>query len=139
MSTVITAAGHTALASVKYSVPPPQTEPAPAEAFGGQTTSIRLPFWPRSETAVATHVLPAGPEPAAGFVDVAPVEPPWPVTARSSTLPASTPLFACSRAVAFACSSSCACTVVSTSLPRAGDLQGAQSLVPASSADAAAP
>src|SRR5262249_57754861 len=93
MSPVIPAAGHTALTSVKYSVPPPQTGPAPADAFGGQTNSNRLPFWPRSETAVATHVLPAEPELGAGFVDVAPVDPPRPGTARSWALPPTTPPF----------------------------------------------
>src|SRR5438067_8266423 len=75
MSPVITAAGHTALVSAKYSVPPPHTCPAPAEAFGGQTNSNRLPFCPRSVAAVAVHVLPAGPVAAAGFVAVAPGTP----------------------------------------------------------------
>src|SRR5262245_60914037 len=138
-SPVITAAGHAALPSVKYSAPPPQTGPAAADAFGGQTNSNRLPFWPRSATAVAAHVLPAGPELGAGLVDVAPVDPLCPVTARSRTLPASTPLFACRRALALPCWSSSTCAAVNTSLPRAGDLHGAQRLVPASSADVAGP
>src|SRR5690349_15408297 len=99
MSPVITAAGQTAPVSAKYSVPPPQTGPAPAEALGGQTNSKRLPFWPRSATAVAVQVLPAGPVPAEGFVVVAPGAPPCPVTASSLTLPASTPAAVCSLAV----------------------------------------
>src|SRR5207248_805250 len=108
MSPVITAAGQTALASVKYSVPPPQTGPAPADAFGGQTNSNRLPFCPRSPAAVAVQVLPAGPVLGAGLVAVAPGAPLWPVTAPSFTLPLSTPAAVCSRAIALPCSSSCA-------------------------------
>src|SRR5438874_11165802 len=79
MSPVITAAGQTALVSLKYSVPPPQTGPALEAAFGGHENSNRLPFWPRSATAVALHVLPAGPELAAGFGAVALDTPPGPV------------------------------------------------------------
>src|SRR5437868_14035776 len=98
MSPVITAAGQTALVSLKYSVPPPQTGPAPEAEFGGHENSNRLPFWPRSATAVALHVVPAGPEPAAGLGDMALETPPGPVTSSSLTLPASTPVAVCRRA-----------------------------------------
>src|SRR3954454_12031643 len=124
MSPVITAAGQTALVSVKYSPPPPQTGPAVADTFGGQTNSKRLPLWPRSETAVAVQLLPDGPEPAAGSVAVVPAELVCPVTARSSTFPVSTPLFVCSRAVVLPCSSSRACAAFRTTLPLAGDEHG---------------
>ena len=46
-SPVVTAAGQTALVSVKYSVPPLQAGPAFCDWSGGHSNSRRLPFWPR--------------------------------------------------------------------------------------------
>src|SRR5262249_4112764 len=53
MSPVITAAGQTALVSVKYSVPPPQTGPAPAPRAGRAGSAPRAGGRPAREAGGA--------------------------------------------------------------------------------------